>query len=62
MERVNTNLDDTSIVNSLGIEIAFINCIGNVTHYEHFFGFLSLVDSMIEYQIKYGFCEIALIS
>jgi len=55
MEGIDTDLDNASVKNSLSIVIAFADSFRNVTHNEDFFGLFSLVNCVIENNIKNRF-------
>ena len=58
VEGIDTDLDNTSVENSLSIVITFTDSFRNVAHDEDFFSFLSLVDCVVENKIKNGFGDV----
>lgn len=52
VEGVEANLNNTSVVNSLGVVITFADSFGDVAHDQNLFGFFSLVDGVIENEVE----------
>jgi hypothetical protein len=52
VERIDTDLNNTSVVHSLSIVVTFTDCLWNVAHDQQFLGLFSLIYGMIEYQIQ----------
>ena len=47
-ERVDAYLDDTSVVHSLGVEIAFSDSLRNIAHNQKLFPLFTLVDCVVK--------------
>lgn len=52
MERIDTDLDNTSVEDSLCIVISLTDSFRNVTHDEELLGLFSLIDCMVKNEIK----------
>ncbi len=61
MEGIDTNLDNASIVHCLGVEVAFLDNLRDVTHNQKLFSLLSLINCVVEDNVQDGLRDMGVV-